>query len=86
MINFCLFCLSAREVRSAMVNALNQLCHRLSTKRATRTLKPEVKKFTVDTPNTGLSPRYGAMDSIIVPLIFIYLFVAMQCSYMSTCN
>ena len=63
MINFCLFYLSAREVRHATANALKLLCQCLSTNRTT--LVPDVRKFTVVTPNTESTPRYGTVDSRI---------------------
>ena len=64
VINFCLFCLFTKEVRSAAINAIKQLCHCQSAKVAT-TAMPEVSWFTPITSDTRSTPAtgYGTLSS-----------------------
>ena len=57
VINFCLFCLFTKEVRSATSKAIKQLCHSQSTSNAT--VIPGFRSSTELTP----SYNYGAVNS-----------------------
>ena len=85
VINFCLFCLFTKEVRSAAVNAIKQLCHCQSASRIT--VMPDFSWATPDTSNTGSTYDYGALSSqevasrIVFSINFIIISVTINKHY-----
>ena len=57
VVNFCLFCLFTKEIRSATIAAMKRLCHRQSAKRIITAL-PEYSSLTLTRSSSG----YGTIN------------------------